>query len=194
LDNPLRATFSPDGNLYASLDPDAATAKNEGNIGYFYLQDPNTGSKSRRVVYLPLGEGFWVYPNIRTYAFSPTSDKLLIFYDYYSLYFENSLKFEIYLLEIGAGLTRYDYGGMTGSYGSFRPKIVWSPDGQKVLLFLTDNQSKEGYSLSVYETNFDTEDYLIPISENIFESQNYFYITNIDWQNPHAQGNFDFSE
>lgn len=194
LDNPLRTVFSPDGNLYASLNPDAATAASDGNIRYFHLQDPNTGSKSRRVVYLPMGSGFRVFPNVRAYAFSPTSDKLFIFYDYYSLYFEKSLRFETYLLEIGAGLTLYEYGDMIGNYGSFRPKLVWSPDGQKVLLFLTDNKSEEEYSLSVYETIIDTEDFLIPISENIFTSQNYFYITNIGWQHPSSLETLDLSK
>lgn len=184
VDNPLRTVFSSDGNLYASLNPDAATPGSGGNISYFHLQDPIAGVASRRVVHLPQGEGFRVYPDVRTYVFSPSSDQLFIFYDYYSLYFENSLKFETYLLKIGPGLTLYEYGGMTGNYGSFRPKIVWSLDGDKVLLFLTDHQSEVGYSLSVYEAVINTEDHLNPISEDLFTSQNYFYITNIGWQNP----------
>lgn len=186
MDNPMRTAFSPDGTLYASLNPLAATAENDGNIGYFHLQDPYEGAKTRRVVHLPPGSGFRVFPNVRTYTFGPTSDKLFIFYDYYSLYFEKSLKFEAYLLEIGAGLTRYDYGGLTGNYGSFRPKIVWSPDGQTVLLFLTNNTPEEGYSLRVYETAIASEnclDCLTPDTESLFASQDYFYITNIGWQN-----------
>jgi hypothetical protein len=87
-------------------------------------------------------------------------------------------------LELGSIITLHEAGEMIGSYGSYRPKIVWSPDGQKVLLFLTDNQSGEEYSLSVYETNIGTEDRLTPDAENIFASQNYFYITNIGWQTP----------
>jgi hypothetical protein len=184
LDNPLRTVFSPDGNWYASLDPDAATAENGGNIRYLHMQDPNTDGTSRRIIYLPIGSGFRVFPDVRTYAFSPSSDKLFIFYDYYSLYFERSIRFETYLVEIGSMLTLSEYGEMIGNYGSFRPKLVWSPDGEKVLLFLTSNESGEEYSLSVYETVIDTQDHLIPVSENIFASQNYFYITNIGWQNP----------
>jgi hypothetical protein len=184
LDNPLRTVFSPDGNWYASLDPDAATVENGGNLRYFLLQDPNTGSSSRRIVYLPTGSGFRVFPGVRAYAFSPNSDQLFIFYDYYSSYFEKSIRFETYLLELGSAMTLHEYGDMIGNYGTFKPKLVWSPDGQKVLFFLTDNPSGEEYSLSVYKTIIGTEDRLIPYSLNIYSSQNYFYITNIGWQKP----------
>lgn len=186
VDNPMRTVFSPDGNWYASLDPEAVTEENGGNIRYFHLQNPNGDSTSRRVVFLPVGSGFRVFPDVRVYAFSPGSDKLFIFYDYYSLYFEKSIRFETYLLQIepDSRLTLYEYGEMIGNYGSFRPKIVWSPDSDRVALFLTNNESGEEYVLSVYETVIGFEDQLTPKSENIFASENYFYITNIGWQNP----------
>ena len=87
-------------------------------------------------------------------------------------------------MELDSTIILHEYGEMIGNYGSHRPKLVWSPDGQKVLLFLTDNQSGEAYSLSVYEAFIGTKDHLILDSENIVSSENYFYITNIGWQNP----------
>lgn len=183
LEKTLRPVFSPDGNWSVFLNPDAGTEFSHGNIRYFILQDPNEGITTRRIIYLPMRPGFRVFPDVRTYAFSPDSDKLFIYYDIYSAYFEKSLSFEIYLLDLERNYL-YDFGSMLSSSGSFKPRLVWSPDGQKILLFLTDNESGEEYSLSIYELTFNAGDSLIPTAENIFASENYFYITNIGWQNP----------
>ncbi|MBC8506327.1 MAG: hypothetical protein H8D34_15805 [Chloroflexi bacterium] len=183
LENTLRPVFSPDGNWYVFVNPNAATAESDGNIRYFLLQDPNQGIANRRVIYLPMHPGFRVFPDVRNYAFSPQSDKLFIYYDVYSAYFEKSLSFETYLLDLNTNILN-EYGKMLGNSGSFKPKLVWSPDGQKILLFLTDKNSEEEYSLGVYETIIDTENRLTPNALNIYSSQNYFYLTNIRWQKP----------
>jgi len=182
LENTLRPVFSPDGNWYAFISPLAKTTENHGNAQYFLLQDPNLGIVSRKVVYLLGRPGFRVFPDVRTYAFSPQSDKLFIYYDIYSVYFEKSLRFETYLLDLSTNILK-EYGQMYGNSGSFRPKLVWSPDGEKILLFLTDIESENQYSMSIYETIIDSDDRLVPVTENIFSSQFYFYITNIGWQN-----------
>ena len=180
LEDTIRPVFSPDGNWYAFLNPDAKTAQNHGNIDYFLMQDPNRGLISRKVFFLPARSGFRVFPDVRTYAFSPQSDKLFIYYDIYSVYFEKSLRFETFLLDLNTR-TLEEYGEMDGNSGSFKPKLVWSPDGEKVLLFLTDKDD-DGYSLGIYETVIDANNPLAPKAEEIYTSQNYFYITQIKWR------------
>ena len=183
LENTIRPVFSPDGTWYTFINPEAITAENNGNIQYFLMQDPNRGLISRKVFYLPGRPGFRVYPDVRTVAFSPQSDALFIYYDVYSNYFEKSLRFETYVLDLNTNIL-LEYGEMPGNSGSFRPKLVWSPDGQKVLLFLTDIVDETRYSLSIYETILQTEERLVPVDENIINNSNYFYITNIGWQAP----------
>jgi len=183
LEDTLRPVFSPDGNWYAFLNPNAATAENRGNIDYFLMQDPNRGIASRRVFYLPAKSGFMVFPDVRAYAFSPQSDKLFIYYDIYSAYYEKSLRFETFLLDLNTGIME-DYGEMSGNSGSFRPKIIWSPDGEKILFFLTDKVSETQYALSVYETMLGSDERLALQAENIYSGDNYFYLTNIGWQKP----------
>ena len=183
LEDTIRPVFSPDGHWYAFLNPNAATAENHGNIDYFLMQDPNQGIASRRVFYLPAKSGFMVFPDVRAYAFSPQSDKLFIYYDIYSAYYEKSLRFETFLLDLNTGIME-EYGEMSGNSGSFRPKMIWSPDGEKILFFLTDKVSESEYALSIYETILGTDEHLSLEAEKIYTSENYFYITNIGWQKP----------
>jgi len=183
LPDTLRPLFSPDGNWYIFLNAKAATPENYGHIHYFLLQDPQRGEASRRVFYLPQRRGFMVFPDVRAYAFSPQGDKVFIFYDIYSAYYEKSLRFETYLLDIKSGWME-EYGKMTGGSGSLRPQIVWSPDGAKVFLFLTEKDAEDNYHLDVYEIMLNGNKELGLYAERIFTNPNYFYATNIHWQTP----------
>jgi len=183
LENTLRPVFSPDGNWYAFTSPEAKTLENHGNANYFLMQDPDQGIISRKVIYLLGRPGFRVFPDVRTFAFSPQSDALIIFYDIYSVYFQKSLSFETFLIDLKTNML-IEYGEMPGGFGSFRPKLVWSPNGEKILFFLIDVNEENQYFMNIYETIVGTEDRLIPVEENIHTSQKYFYITNIGWQSP----------
>ena len=181
LEDTIRPVFSPDGHWYVFLNPNAGTAENHGNINYFLMQDPNKGIASRRVFYLPSASGFMVFPDVRAYTFSPQSDKLFIYYDIYSAYYEKSLRFETFLFDLNLN-TLEEYGEMSGNSGSFNPKMVWSPDGDKILFFLTDEVAEAEYALNIYETVINSDERLAPKVEEIYTSKNYFYITNIDWK------------
>jgi hypothetical protein len=183
LDNVIRPAFSPDGNWIAFINPEAVTKENHGKIRYFIMQDPNKGLLGRKVIYLPARRGFRVFPDISVFSFSPQSDKLFIYYDIYSAYFEKSLRFETYLLDLNNGIL-HEYGDMLGNSGSLNPKIVWSPDGRELLLFLTDLDEHGLYSLGIYRTLIGTDERLRPYDEDIYRDQNYFYITNIGWLSP----------
>jgi hypothetical protein len=179
----VRPAFSPDGSWYAFINPQALTAENHGKVRHFAVQDFREGILSRKVIYLPVRRGFRVFPDASVFTFSPQSDKLFIYYDIYSAYFEKSLRFETYLLDLNSGIL-YEYGDRLGNSGSLNPQIIWSPDGKKVLLFLTNQDESGQYSLGIYQTVFGTEERLSVYDEHIYADQNYFYITNIGWLNP----------
>jgi hypothetical protein len=183
LENVIRPAFSPDGNWVAFINPEAVTAENHGKVRYFLMQDPDKGILSRRVIYLPVRRGFRVFPDVSVFSFSPQSDKLFIYYDIYSAYFEKSLRFETYLLDLNSGIL-FEYGDMLGSSGSLKPKIVWSPGGREILLFLSEQDEQGRYSLGIYRTIVGTEERLMLYDADIYSDLNYFYITNIGWPSP----------
>ena len=75
-----------------------------------------------------------------------------------------------------------DFGKMDGISGSLNPRVVWSPDGNKVLFFLTTVTSDNQFSISIFQTNLDTGERLILYDENILTNGDYFYITNLYWR------------
>jgi hypothetical protein len=181
LDSFSQPVFSPDGKLVAFLNPASATSENYYHIDYILLQEPDRGISSRRVFYFPDEDGFMVYPDVREYAFSPDSNKLFIIDDVYSAYFERSLRIQTYMLDINTGIL-YDYGKISGASGSLNPRLVWAPQGDKVLFFLTDVTHDDKYSLGIFQTRLNTEERLTSYDEGIMISDDYLYITNLYWR------------
>ncbi len=176
-----KLVFSPDGKSMVFLNSNAATDENYYHINYLLLEDPTRGIGSRRVFYLPDEDGFMVYPDIREVAFSPDSKKMFILDDVYSAYFENSLRLQTYMVDMTTGIL-YNYGKIGGTSGSFKPRMVWSPQGDRVLFFLTDMTEDDQYSMSLYQTTINTADRLVPYDEAVLTSSDYFYITNLYWR------------
>jgi hypothetical protein len=181
LDSYSRLVFSPDGNFVAFLDPTAATKNDYYHIYYLLLEEVEAGIKSRRLFYFPEERGFMVNPEVRDYAFSPDSNKLFILYDVYSDYYERSLRLQTYVLNISTGYLQ-DVGKIVGAGGSLNPRVIWAPQGEKTLLILTDMTSDNQYSLSIYQTNLETDEKLTPYAQEIITSNDYFYITNLYWR------------
>ena len=181
LDSYSHLVFSPDGSLVAFLDPTAANKDNYFHIYYLLLEEVERGIASRRLFYFSPVSGFMVHPDVREYAFSPDSSDLFILYDVYSDYFVHSLRLQTYLLNIPSGRL-FDYGEIESLGGSLNPQLVWAPQGKIVLLFLTDMTSDNHYSISVYQTNTETGEELIPYSQDIIISDEYLYISNIYWR------------
>ncbi|MBN2387801.1 MAG: SGNH/GDSL hydrolase family protein [Anaerolineales bacterium] len=179
LDSYSRLVFSPDGNRMAFLNPAAATPENYHHIRYLLLEDVNQGGGSRRVFYFPDVRGFMIYPDVREYAFSPDSDRLFILYDVYSAYYERSLRLQTYVLDIPSGIL-YEFGRIDGPGGSLNPGVIWAPEGDRVLIFLTDVMDGT-YTMNIYQTNLETGDRLTLVHEALLTSNDYFYITNIFW-------------
>jgi hypothetical protein len=118
---------------------------------------------------------------VRDYAFSPDGNQLFIIYDVYSAYFERSMRIQTYLLNVSTGIL-YDYGRMDGTGGSLRPRLTWSPQGDRVLFFLTDLSADNDYTLNIYQTMLNTGDRLVPYDQGILTSEDYFYISNLYWR------------
>jgi hypothetical protein len=118
---------------------------------------------------------------VRNYAFSPDNNKLFILYDVYSAYFEKSLRMQTYLWDLNTGIL-YDYGKISGTSGSLKPRLVWAPQGDKVLIFLTDVTPDDKYSLGIFQTSLNTEERLVSYDDGIMISDDYFYVTNLYWR------------
>jgi hypothetical protein len=177
----LRPVFSPDGEWMAFLNPEAAVPLNYFHIGYLLLEETGRGAASRRVLYFPEEHGFMYYPEVRDYAFSPQGDRLMILYDVYSEYFEKSQALQTYLWDIDSGIL-YDFGRLKGISAGLNPRQVWSPDGQKVLFFLTDVTPGEQFTISVFQSDLGTGERLALYHEGLLLSGDYLYLTNIYWR------------
>jgi hypothetical protein len=181
LDTFTLPVFAPDGQWVAYLNPAAATKDNYYHISYLLLEEPDLGISSRRVIYFPEEGGFEIYPDVRDYAFSPDGNQLFIIYDVYSAYFERSMRIQTYLLNVNTRIL-YDYGRLDGASGSLRPRMAWSPQGDRVLFFLTDLSPENEYSLNVFQTVLNTGDRLLQVDQGIMTSEDYFYISNLYWR------------
>jgi len=181
LDLYSQLVFSPGGKYVAFLDPTVANAENYYHIGYLKVEEPDLGVGSRRIVYFPAEGGFMVYPDVREYAFSPDDNRLMIIYDVYSAYFERSLRLQTYLFDLASGIL-FDFGKLEGLSASLNPRLVWSPEGNKVLFFLTDATQEGQYSIDIYQTDLVTGDRLNLVDQAILTDTEYFYITNVYWR------------
>ncbi len=181
IDSSSHLVFSPGGKYLGYLNPAAATADNYYHIGYLMLQEPDLGITSNRVFYFPKEYGFMISPDVRDFAFSPDSSKIFIIYDVYSAYFEKSLHIKTYVLKVKTGVL-YDYGKIDGPSGSLSPRVVWSPQGDSALFFMTSETANNQYSLGIYKTILNTEQRLVPFDLGIITSSEYFHITNIYWR------------
>lgn len=176
-----RLVFSPDGKWVAFLNPAAATRDNYYHINHLFLEEPDRGIASRRVFHFPAEPGFMVYPDVRDYVFSPDGSKLFIIYDVYSAYFENSLRTRTYLIDIRTGIL-YDLGRVDGVSGALNPRLVWAPEGDKALFFLTDVSEDRRYSINIFQTRLNSDERLVPYHPEILASSDYIYITNVYWR------------
>jgi hypothetical protein len=181
MDSYAHPVISPDGRLMAYLNPAAANRDNYYHISYLLLEDPDRTAESRRIFYFPIEHGFMIYPDVRDYVFSPDNNKLIIIYDVYSAYFEKSMRLQTYLIDLKSGIL-YDFGDLDGLSASLNPRMVWAPEGNKILFFLTDAPSDDQFNMSIYQTDLVTGEKLTLFDQSILTSSEYFYITNLYWR------------
>lgn len=173
--------FSPEGDLFAFLNPEAATPENYEHIYYLLLQETDGGLASQRNLFFPPEAGFEVYPEVDSYGFSPDGDKLFILYDVYSEYYERSLRLQTYLWDVETGIL-YPFGMLEGVSASLAPRFAWSPEGKQILLFLTDLTEDGEYRTSVYRTDLLTGEKLVLLDEAVLTGAAYTYLTNLYWR------------
>ena len=65
---------------------------------------------------------------------------------------------------------------------SLNPRIAWSPDGNSVLLFLTDLTEENHYSISVYQTDLLSGEHMLLFDEAFLKGTDYLYLTNLYWR------------
>ena len=87
----------------------------------------------------------------------------------------------MYLWDLETGI-RFDLGALEGIRGSLTPRVVWAPDGEGVLFFLTDRDEAGEYRISVYRTVFETGEQLVLFDEGILSGMDYLYLTNLYWR------------
>jgi WD40-like Beta Propeller Repeat len=181
MDAYTRPVFSPDGEWMAFLNPEAATEENFHHIWYMLLEQPDQPALTRRVIYFPEEHGFLYFPDVRELAFSPDGQTLMVIYDVYSAYFENSQRTQTYLLDLSTGIL-YDQGKIKGTSASLDPHMVWSPDGNQVLFFLTESTGDDSFTLSLFRTDLETGEKLAVIDPDLISADDYFYLTNLYWR------------
>lgn len=174
-------TFSSDGKWLAYVNPDAAKPINFYHISYMFVENAEIGISSRRSLYFQEEPGFEIYPEVESYAFSPDSNRLFILYDVYSEYYERSHHLQTYMWDSVSGAI-YDFGKLDGSSGSLNPRFAWSPDGNQILLFLTDLLDDGTYQINIYRTDLETGEKLELIQNGLFSETDYFYLTNVYWR------------
>ena len=181
LDGYGQPVFSSDGKWLAYVNPDAAKPVNFYHISYMFVEDAEIGISSRRSLYFQAEPGFEVYPELESYAFSPDASRLFILYDVYSEYYERSLRLQTYMWDSPSGAI-YDFGKLEGVSGSLNPRFAWSPDGNQILLFLTNLLEDGTYQINIYLTDLLTGEKLSLIQNNLFSETDYFYLTNVYWR------------
>jgi hypothetical protein len=60
--------------------------------------------------------------------------------------------------------------------------MIWAPEGNKILFFLTDAPSDDQFNMSIYQTDLVTGEKLTLFDQSILTSSEYFYITNLYWR------------
>ncbi|MBI5701902.1 MAG: hypothetical protein ACOYYF_00020 [Chloroflexota bacterium] len=177
----LQPVFSPDGRLVTFLNPQAAQSLNYYHIRYLLLQEVERGLPSQRAFYFREERGFMIYPDVRAYAFSPDSKRLMVLYDVYSEYYEQSQFSQFYLLDLEHGRIA-DFGRLRSPAASLNPRMVWSPDGQQVLFFLTEPDAEGRYLIRLYRSDLTSGENLILEQPQILLSEDYIYLTNLYWR------------
>ena len=122
-----------------------------------------------------------VYPEVKNFAFSPDSNKLVILYIVYSEDYRYSLRLQTFLWDLETGIL-YDYGKLDGVSGSRSPRLVWSPEGDRILFFLTDALEGEQYDISIYQTDLVSGEKLSLITPSLLSNSDFLYITNLYWR------------
>ena len=150
IENKEQLAFSPDGQSMTFKDPQYADALTYYKNNVLLYHQTDLGILSQRMFTFSSPGGFRVFPDIRSYKYSPDGSQLVVMQDAYSVYFEKSVGIHIYLQNLDLRMV-FDHGNLEGAYGSLNPLMVWSPDSQQVIFLLTNTANDRDYSLEFYQ-------------------------------------------
>jgi hypothetical protein len=175
-----RLVFSPDGERMAFRNPAFANTYNYFHNPVLLHEEVDMGINSRRIFYFPHPGGFRVNPEVRDYFYSPDGNKLLVLYDIYSDYFEKSLGLHLYLEDLYLR-QEFDYGRIKGAFGSMRPSVAWSPDGDELLLLLINTPNDRDFTLELYHK--DVSQHYLPVTNWMapMDLEGYAYLQRAFW-------------
>lgn len=150
IENKEQLVFSPDGLSMAFKDPQYADALTYYKNNVLLYHQTDLGILSQRMFTFPTPGGFRVFPDIRSYTFSPDGSQVIVMQDAYSVYFEKSVGIHLFLQNLDLRMV-FDHGSLKGAYGSLNPLMVWSPDNQQVIFLLTNTANDREYFIEFYQ-------------------------------------------
>ena len=135
----------------------------KNNVLLYHQTD--LGISSQRMFTFSYPGGFRVFPDIRSYAFSPDGSQLIVMQDAYSVYFEKSVGIHIFLQNLDLRMV-FDHDSLKGAYGSLNPLMVWSPDNTQVIFLLTNTANDRDYFIEFYQKDMQsTYSDFLPVME-----------------------------
>jgi uncharacterized protein YqiB (DUF1249 family) len=149
VENKEQLVFSPDGQSMAFKDPQYADALTYYKNNVLLYHQTDLGIQSQRMFTFSPPGGFRVFPDIRSYTFSPDGSQLIVMQDAYSVYFEKSVGIHLFLQDLDLRMV-FDHSSLEGAYGSLNPLMVWSPDSKQVIFLLTNTANDRDYSVEFY--------------------------------------------
>ena len=155
IENKEQLVFSPDGQSMAFKDPQYADALTYYKNNVLLYHQTDLGMLSQRMFTFSSPGGFRVFPDIRSYKFSPDGSQLVVMQDAYSVYFEKSVGIHIFLQNLDLRMV-FDHGSLEGAYGSLNPLMIWSPDNTQVIFLITNTANDRNYFLEFYLKNMQT--------------------------------------
>jgi len=166
----------------AFKDPQFADSLNYYKNNVLLYHQTDLGLISQRTFTFSYPGGFRVFPDIRSYVFSPDGSQLIVLQDAYSVYFEKSVGVHIFLQNLDLRMV-FDHGSLKGAYGSLNPLMIWSPDNTAVIFLLTNTANDRDYFLEFYQKDMQSTYFeFLPLFEP-WELPGYGYPGHAFWLN-----------
>jgi hypothetical protein len=172
----LEPAFSPDGVHVAFMDPIYSYETQDDANDKLIIENLEEGILSRRLITFPAAAGFQVRNRLESYHWSPTSDRIMIFLDERSKYYERMAGYHAYIFVLPYGVL-YEFDQMVG----VGPNVAWAQDSVRMLLALTRYTENNEYEVQLrfMDTSNRTTRKFEPVEDLV--SANYLYIDRMFW-------------
>ncbi|MCJ7624439.1 MAG: hypothetical protein MUO76_13120, partial [Anaerolineaceae bacterium] len=172
----LKPAFSPDGVHLAFMDPMYTYESQFGSNFKLIIENVEERLISRRLIIFPAATGFQVRNRLESYYWSPDSNRIMIFLDERSNYYEKTAGYHTYIFVISNGML-YEYDLMVG----VGPNVAWAPDSVRLLLALTKLNVNDEYEVNLrFLDTSNKADRKYEPGEDLV-SVNYLYVDRMFW-------------